>query len=526
MCGEFYSGWFDTWGYPHTFGNTDQYLKDMEYMLKVGASYSIYMAHGGTTFGFWSGADRPFKPDCSSYDYGAPISEAGWVTDKFLQTRSLISKYLMPGEPALPEPPAANPTITFPSVRLTEFAPLFNNLPSPVVTNSPKTMEYYNQARGSILYRTILPAGPECTFKVDAVHDFAWVFLNQKKLIVMDRRKRNFEITIPKRDKETTLDVLVHAMGRINFGTEVHDRKGLIAPIQILDNASKPIQVKEWKVFNISYDKSMLDNLKFEKAETAQSIPGIWQGEVMIDKVGDVFLDVSKWGKGVVWFNGHCLGRYWNIGPTQTMYIPAPWMKKGMNKIIVLDLKGPEEAVLKGLDKPILNDSRPDKDFILSRRPDIKLNIDNLKPVHNAQFSSGERMQQIKFSTSCKGRYFCLEALSSFDNKPNAAIAEIDILDSNNNPISHQNWTIAYVSSEELMKENGSAENAIDGQTFNYWSSKWSTQQPNYPHYLVIDLGKDENIAGFQYVPRADTSSTGKIKDYRIFIGNDIISKP
>jgi beta-galactosidase len=525
MCGEFYSGWFDTWGAPHTFGDTEQYLKDMEYMLKTGASFSIYMAHGGTTFGFWSGADRPFKPDASSYDYGAPVSEAGWVTEKFLQTRNLISNYLMPGEPALPEPPAANPTTTFPAVRLTGFAPLFNNLPDPIVTDEPKTMEYYDQARGSILYRTTLPAGTACTLKAGAVHDFAWVFLDGKKLGVMDRRKMNFEITIPERDRETTVDILVHAMGRINFGPEVHDRKGLTGPIQFLDKNKVPMIITKWHVFNLSYDDKMLNNLHYEKTETAQSIPGIWQGEITIDQVGDVFLDVSKWGKGVVWINGYCLGRYWNIGPTQTMYIPAPWMKKGANKVLVLDLLGPEEATLEGIDKPVLNDLKPGKDFSLSKRPDVRLNINQLKPDYVGQFLGGDDLQTIKFSTAARGRYFCFEALSSSDNKTMAAIAEMDILDVRNNPISHQNWTIAYVSSEELMQENGSAENAIDGQTFNYWCSEWGNRQPDYPHYLVIDLGKIEEITGFRYVPRADRNSPGRIRDYQIFIGNNLISR-
>ena len=111
MCGEFYPGWFDTWGAVHHTGNTARYLADLEYMLKAGASFSIYMAHGGTTFGLWAGADRPFKPDTSSYDYDAPISEAGWPTEKFFQTRELFAKHLLPGE-AIPEPPPRNPVIT------------------------------------------------------------------------------------------------------------------------------------------------------------------------------------------------------------------------------------------------------------------------------------------------------------------------------------------------------------------------------------------------------------------------------
>ncbi len=524
MCGEFYSGWFDTWGKPHSYGKIGQYLKDMEYMLQTGASFSIYMAHGGTTFGFWAGADRPFKPDASSYDYGAPVSESGQVTEKFTATRNLISKYLMPGEPPLPEPPAANPTTTFAAVRLTKFASLFSNLPTPVSTDNPKTMEYYNQAKGSILYRTVLPAGPQCTFKAHGVHDFAWVFINGKKLTVMDRRKRNFQATIPARDKESTIDILVHAMGRINFGPEIHDRKGLIGPIQFVDSSAGAIAIKGWKVFNLSYDDTMLDKLKFEKAPPQSAVPGIWRGEFRVEKVGDVYLDVRKWGKGVVWVNGHCLGRYWNIGPTQTMYIPGPWLKKGVNNVLVLDIVGPEAPVLQGLAEPILNELNPEKDFAMSKRPNVTFEINNLKPNHQSEFADGNAMQTVTLSRAGRGRYFCIAALNSFDNKNNASIAELDLLDESGKVISHQNWTIAYVSSEELAKENGSAENAIDGQTFNYWSSDYSLKKASYPHYLVIDLGKEENISSFRYVP-ADSNGAGRIKDYQIFIGNDIVKR-
>jgi beta-galactosidase len=453
------------------------------------------------------------------------VSEAGWTTEKFTRTRNLISKYLMPGEPALPEPPPAYPTTTFPAVQLTEFAPLFENLPKPVVTEDPKTMEYYDQSRGSIIYRTTLPAGPECTFKVDAVHDFAWVFINGKKLTVMDRRKRNFQIRIPERKQESTIDILVHAMGRINFGPEVHDRKGLVGPVQFLDKRANPLTVKEWKVFNLAYEDSMLGKLKFEKAIAKPTVPGIWRGEFLVNKPGDVFLDVSKWGKGVVWINGICLGRFWNIGPTQTMYIPGPWLKQGTNKVLVLDLIGPESSVLQGLDKPVLNQLHPEKDFTLSKRPDVDFNISKLKASHQGEFSAGDNMQTVTLSKPAKGRYFCLAALSSFDGKPMASIAELDILNNNGKPISHQNWTVAYISSEELIKENGSAENAIDGQTFNYWSSESTGNRKGYPHYLVIDLGKDEEVSGFKYVPKSGASSSGRIKDYQIFVGKDFIKK-
>ncbi len=169
MCGEFYPGWFDTWGSPHHTGNLKRYLADLDFMLKSGASFSIYMAHGGTTFGLWSGADRPFKPDTSSYDYDAPISEAGWVTEKYQATRDLMARYLLPGE-TIPEPPVRNRVIAIPAVEATECASLIANLPAPVADSIPRPMEHYDQGYGVILYRTTVPLGraprskpPRCT---------------------------------------------------------------------------------------------------------------------------------------------------------------------------------------------------------------------------------------------------------------------------------------------------------------------------------------------------------------------------
>ncbi len=193
MCGEFYPGWFDTWGAPHHLGNPPRYLADLESMLTNGESFSIYMAHGGTTFGLWSGADRPFKPDTSSYDYDAPISEAGWPTEKFFQTRELFAKHLLPGE-TIPEPPATNPVIAIAPVAVTKCAPVFANLPKAIRDDQPRTMEKYDQGHGCILYRTTIPAGPAATLEAAAVHDFGFVFLDGERVGVMDRRNSNFKV--------------------------------------------------------------------------------------------------------------------------------------------------------------------------------------------------------------------------------------------------------------------------------------------------------------------------------------------
>ena len=360
MCGEFYPGWFDTWGQPHHTGNAQKYLKDLGFMLDSGASFSIYMVHGGTTFGLWSGADRPFKPDTSSYDYDAPISEAGWPTEKFFQTRALLSSHLMQGE-SIPEPPAKNPVISFPPVELTDCAPIPANLPKPRTDSSPQPMEYYDQGYGCILYRTQVPPGPKASLEAAAVHDIGLVFLDDRRIGFMDRRSGSFKLDLPARSSTATLDILVEAMGRVNFGPEVHDHKGLQGTVKISGSDGLQVKTGEWRIYNLPLDDAFLARLRYSKHATG--LPAFWRGNLQIPTPGDTFLDMSQWGKGVAWINGHCLGRFWNIGPTQTMYVPGPWLKRGKNRIVILDLIGPAKPVVAGLDQPVLDQLRPELDF-------------------------------------------------------------------------------------------------------------------------------------------------------------------
>ena len=523
ICSEFYPGWFDTWGQPHHTGKPENYLPNLKLMLDLGASFSIYMAHGGTTFGLWSGCDRPFKPDTSSYDYDAPISEAGWAKPKFFQTRELFAKYLLPGE-KLPEPPVANPVIAFAPVELKEVAPVFENLPSAVKDETPRNMEAYDQGYGCILYRTKIPAGAATTLEAAAIHDFGYVFIDGKRVGILDRRSAKAQISLPARDQESQLDILVEPQGRINFGPEMADRKGLIAPVKLGGEV-----LKGWEIFNLPLDGKMLAKLKFQIGNRQPAIgnqPAFWRGTFTLAKAGDTFLDLRGWGKGDLWVNGHCLGRYWNIGPTQTAYAPGCWLHAGENEIIILDTIGSENHTVAGLGKPILDQLRPQLDFLKTHRPLVKLNLDSATPVHTGTFAPGADTQEIKFAAPATGKFFCLESLNAQDGKPYAAVAELDLLDAAGNAISHNGWTIAYVDSEERVGEDGSAENAIDGQTANYWHTEWQDASPNHPHRLILNLGKSQTISGFRYVPRqGDNAVAGRIKDYRIYVGDALITK-
>lgn len=514
MCGEFYPGWFDTWGAPHHFGKTDAYLSDLEYMLRRGASFSIYMAHGGTTFGFWTGADRPFKPDTSSYDYDAPISEAGWTTEKFFQTRDLFANYLLPGE-SIPEAPARNPVITIPPVKAMEIASVFDNLPRPLTVERPRNFEHYDQAFGCILYRTTLPPGPAALLSARAVHDIGQVFVDGRLIGFTDRRNNNYKITLPPRSATATLDVLVDAMGRVNFGKEVHDRKGIHGPVT-LDGQ----ELEGWKIYGLPLDESQLTSLNFDTEPTAS--PAFYRASFTVDIPGDTFLDMRPWGKGYAWVNGRNLGRYWNIGPQQTMYVPGPWLNEGSNTIVILDLLGPEAAVVAGLDAPILNQLRPELDLSRSRRPEVTLLLDAATPAHSGTFAEGAQLQEIQFAAPARGRFFCIKTVNAHDGQPYAAIAELDLLDGNGEPVSHEGWTVAYVDSEERSREDGSAENAIDGQTANFWHTEWGNRQPAHPHRLILDLGQSRELSGFRYTPRQGQAH-GRIQNYVIYVGDDLI---
>ncbi len=522
MCGEFYPGWFDTWGAPHHRGNTPVVLRDLEYMLKANGSFSLYMAHGGTTFGLWAGCDRPFKPDTSSYDYDAPINEAGMVGEKFNQFRSVLKPFMLPGE-TLPEPPAPPTIISIPPFRLTESAAVLTNLPStPAIRDaSPRPIELYNISRGLISYRTTLPAGPAGALDAALVRDLAWIYLDGQPVGMMDTRSRRFRVNLPAREKRATLEILVYTLSRVNFGIEIHDRKGLHGPVNFLPKNSDPQAIANWEIRAIDFGAdATLPPLTWQT--TACTGPAFHRGTFNITATGDTFLDLSKCGTGIVWVNGHCLGRFWNIGPTQTMFLPAPWMKLGRNEVIVLDLSGPAEPVITGLTEPILDQLHPEKDFF-PRNNRAQLQLTGLTPTHEGAFAPGSATQEIHFATPSTGRQFCLESIDAFDGKEFAAVAEIELLDVNGHVLNQSAWTIAYADSEENNREDGSALNAINGQASDHWHTEWSGKPPRpaHPHRLVIDLGASVRVSGFRYTPRqGDVNATGRIKTYRIYLGD------
>jgi beta-galactosidase len=352
MISEFYPGWFDSWGKSHHTGETASLVKDLGWMLEHNVSFSLYMAHGGTSFGFNAGANSPpFSPQVTSYDYDAPISEAGWDTPKFYALRELFLKHLAPGE-RLPAAPARNPVIRISPIQFKKCAPLFANLPAPKNDLRPQPMEMYDQPHGAILYRTQLPAGNASELRITQPHDYCLIFLDGKKIATFDRRLDQDTIQLPARTAPATLDLLVDTFGHINYGRDICDPKGITRKVELKTGVVTK-EITGWQIFNLPFDDAEIATLKFKNGKT--DLPAFYRGSFHLAQTGDAFLDLSSWGKGILWVNGHNLGRFWNIGPQQTLYCPAPWLKTGRNEIVVFELNGAQQQLVVGLAEPILN---------------------------------------------------------------------------------------------------------------------------------------------------------------------------
>lgn len=522
MCSEFWSGWFDKWGANHETRPAADMIAGIDEMLSKGISFSLYMTHGGTNWGHWAGANSPgFAPDVTSYDYDAPISESGQTTPKYWELRKTLAKY-MDGEKQAKVPALIKP-ISIPAFSFTEVAPFWDNLPSPKSDVDIKTMEEYDQGFGSILYRTTLPALAEgALLTVNDAHDFAQVFVDGKYIGKLDRRNGEKELTLPACRKGAQLDILVEAMGRINFGRAIKDFKGITGNVTLTvekDGHKWVDDLKNWQVYNIEDEYDTYTAMKYqpvsEVIKTDNRLPmGAYRTTFNIKgKPSDTFLNFETWGKGLIYVNGHPMGRIWEIGPQQTIYMPGCWLKQGENEIIVFDILGPREAKSKGLKEPKLDQLLVKKRQI-HREPGQNLDLSGEKPAFSGSFKPGNGWQEVRF-TPARGRYVCIEALDAIDGKDIAAIAEMYLLNDKGERLSREPWTVMYADSEDTEGVNRSADKTFDLQESTYWQTAPDTA---FPHSVVIDLGTPHNISGFQYLPRMESDVPGAIKNFRIYV--------
>lgn len=352
LIAEWYPAWFDWWGAPHHTVPAAKYAGRLDAVLAAGISINMYMFHGGTTRGFMNGANKSghsaYEPEISSYDYDAPLDEAGNPTEKFRIFRSVIEKHLPPGD-RLPPVPPAKPTIAIDSIRFTQEENVSDLLSRPVSSANPLTFEDLKQAYGYVWYRTTLAGGRSGLLKLDDLRDYAIIMVNGRKVGVLDRRLAEDSLRLALPRGTDTLDILVENLGRINFGPELlRNRKGITRRVLFGDE-----ELHGWQMYGLPFDDIRKISLADHPLRGGQ--PVVKKGSFRLDQVGDSYLDMSGWGKGMVWVNGHSLGRYWYVGPQQTLYLPAEWLKKGSNDIVVLELLRPGQERLQGIAHPILD---------------------------------------------------------------------------------------------------------------------------------------------------------------------------
>lgn len=526
MCSEFWSGWFDKWGAHHETRPASEMVNGIEQMLSKGISFSLYMTHGGTSFGHWAGANSPgFAPDVTSYDYDAPINEYGLPTEKYWALRKVMQKYSTVKLPKVPKPVAR--LISVPPFRLTEHVPLVNGVDS--MSPGIKTFEDMNMGWGSMVYVTYLPCMKHPSIlMVNGVHDYGQVFVNGKWMGKIDRVRGENSIALPALNgSKNQLMIVVEGMGRINFGHAIKDYKGITGSVTLNSTdqfGTLTFTPEHWISYTIpdAYSDALrafrthqgLSLVPEWENTTDENRMGYYRGYFNLRKTGDTFLNMEAFGKGQVYVNGHPLGRFWHIGPQQTLYLPGCWLKKGRNEVIVLDMVGPQGApVCYGQNHPILNQLHLEKS-IAHNQPGDRPDLNSQTPVASGNMKPGNGWQMIRFLQPARGRYMALQILDNQDGKEISSIAELYLRDAGGKRIGRESWKVKYADSEDVMG-NHTGEKAFDLQESTYWST---TEGHPFPHLLVIDLGGQQTITGLDYLPRAEEGAPGSIRSYKIFI--------
>ena len=329
---EYWDGWFDHWGAKHQVTDGAKQVEEIRSVIAKGYSISLYMVEGGTSFGWMNGANwdhKTYEPDVSSYDYDAPMDEAGRLRPKYFAMRTMIADVTHVTPPAVPQP---RPMMTLPEMQLSATRSLWQGLPKGLEAASPMTMEDAGQGYGYMLYRTELKHDVQgARLQVESLHSYARVYVDGALAGVLDRRLGQSEMRLTAQAGQR-LDLLVENTGRINFSIELRgERAGIVGDVR-LDGA----RLQGWEMVPLPLDAPPEDGYSAGPC----SGPCFYRGTFMAKQAADTFVNTSRLGKGVVWVNGHLLGRFWNVGPMGSLYLPGAWVHAGSNTVTVLDLNG------------------------------------------------------------------------------------------------------------------------------------------------------------------------------------------
>ncbi|WP_446742195.1 glycoside hydrolase family 35 protein [Silvibacterium acidisoli] len=353
--GEYWAGWFDKWGEEHHQTDGKQEAAELSAMLKKGYSVSLYMFHGGTSFGWMNGADshtgKDYHPDTTSYDYDAPLDEAGNPRYKYALFQKAIADATHTAAAPVPQ---AQPLATFPVSSFTRTASLWLNLPEPVASEIPLTFEDLGQNYGYVLYRTRLDAGEGGALQLKGLHDYAQIYVDQKLVGDLDRRRDQDTLDIAKPDHAVMLDILVENTGRVNYSHAIQtEQAGLTDGVTLGGKA-----LKSWKNYSLPFDD--LSRLHFS-AEPCTG-PCFLEASLDAQQPADTYLDTRGLHKGQAWVGDHNLGRFWSIGPQYALYLPGPWLRKGENRLICFELRSESKEHLATTASPIYGSVTHDRE--------------------------------------------------------------------------------------------------------------------------------------------------------------------
>ncbi|MER7107291.1 glycoside hydrolase family 35 protein [Streptomyces sp. NPDC000229] len=349
MCMEFWCGWFDHWGDAHAVRDAGDAAAALAEVLECGASVNVYMAHGGTNFGGWAGANRagalhdgPLEATVTSYDYDAPIDEAGLPTAKFWAFRAVLERYAEGPLPPVPAPPArlAAPV----AVPLVEWAPLDGVLEAlgdeewdgPV----PPSFEELGVDRGVVRYRLEVP-GPRQPYplSVTGLRDRAVVYVDGVRVGVLDSEDAVLAAPVA---GPAVVELWVESLGRVNYGPRLAEGKGVTGGVLHERQYVHGVRARGLRVDAFAADG--VAKVPFTPV-AREGAPGLYRGVGVVAGAGDAALELPGWTRGFVWVNGFCLGRYWGVGPQQSLFVPGPVLREGVNEAWVLELEGAGRSV-------------------------------------------------------------------------------------------------------------------------------------------------------------------------------------
>ncbi|WP_300452248.1 beta-galactosidase [Fusobacterium sp.] len=338
MVMEFWIGWFDHWEHEHITRKADDIREELIYMLENDISVNFYMFHGGTNFGFMNGANYHDEQRCTvtSYDYDALLTEAGDLTEKYHLVKDILKKYehkIKKHKNHKYFSVKESKKINYGDVEFTEYGTFKENLDlisKHYTSPYPLTMEELDQDYGFILYKTTIKGKLEALkLNLQEVRDRALIYLNGEYQGVIDRNNKQ-EILLSADGPESTLEILVENMARINYGPLLKNPKGITEGVRIGNQF-----LFNWDIYTIPLKD--IENIKYGNGNK-EEYPTFYKGSFEVKKVGDTYLDFEGWEKGVVFINGFNLGRYWKAGPQKRLYLPAPLLKEGTNEIVVFEL--------------------------------------------------------------------------------------------------------------------------------------------------------------------------------------------